>query len=94
MRVNKPLITLGLGLFTYGVGYDIVHYDDANTVSRVPFATAVSTATGSAVTYTSNYVTGDELRMSPREVKAQSVRAPDTAYPHQSYLVRLRRRDA
>ena len=99
MRASKPLISLGLGVFAFGVVYDVAANAGRikgdghdHTVSRVPVA--VSTATDASMTavFYSNYTTGEEFRVPPRDARAKSVHARDTAYPHQSYLVRLHRR--
>ena len=73
MRASKPLISLGLGVFAFGVGYDIVHHDDAHTVPRVPMSVAASGAPATTTTsitatvYIANMLTGDEYRVPPRD---------------------------
>jgi hypothetical protein len=71
-----------VGVMSYGVYYDIVHVEDAHTVSRVPIsALANGTATTSifsvsVISATANWNTGDEIRVPPHEVRARQTQEP------------------
>ena len=80
MRALKPLlwtIVVGIG---YGVAHDIVYFDDAHTMPRVPAAVGLSgsgASVSSTASHTINWLSGDPILIPPRERHAPVVQEPN-----------------
>ena len=99
MHASKPLVFTVLGAVAFGVGYDIVHFDDSHHPSRIPI-TALSTATSTTTTassqaliYTANWYTGEEIRVPPQELRPRQQQSPLAHHRKLTYAVQIQIED-